>query len=326
VSLRLRILNAVLRGVVRRRLATVEDPLAARAEFDLFARLLLRPPRGTRLVPAPAPAPCPPLVWAVPPGGPGPDAAPARGAVLYLHGGAFIAGSPRTHAALAARLARLSGLPVCLPDYRLAPEYPFPAAWDDARAAWEALLALGLPPARIALAGDSAGGGLALSLLADLCAAGAPPAAAALFSPFADLTASGPAWRENAERDVFLPAARLPDLIGFVLAGHPPADPRASPLFASFPCTPPILLQVSETELLRDDSLALARRLAGEGAAVEVECWPDTPHGWQIFTGRLPEADAAVASAARFLARAFAPGAGGVRAAAAHTPGDSGRR
>ncbi len=324
MSFRLDALNALLRAVARRRLAAVREPRRARAEFALFARLFLRPPRGTRLIRTPAPPPAPPLCWAVPRGGPGPADAPVRGAVLYLHGGAFIAGSPRTHAALAAQLARLSGLPVCLPDYRLAPEHPFPAAWDDARAAWDALIARGLSPHRIALAGDSAGGGLALSLLADLCAAGTPPAAAALFSPFADLTASGPSWRENAACDPLLPAERLPDLLGFVLAGHPPGDPRASPFAAAFPGAPPLLFQVSRSELLRDDSLLLARRLGAEGAAVTVETWADTPHAWQVFAGRLPEADAALGSAARFLARAL--GAAPAAPGPAQTPGESGNR
>jgi len=217
-----------------------------------------------------------------------------------------VAGSAFTHRGLAGRLARAAGLRVLLPHYRLAPEDPLPAALRDARRAWEALIAEGFSPSDIALGGDSAGGGLAFALLAELCAAGTPPRAIIGFSPWTDLTGQGASITGNAEADPLFPAERFGDLVGFALGEVPPEDPRLSPLFAAFPAPPPVLIQVGLTEILRDDSLRLAERLRSFGAPVTLETWPDTPHVWQMF-GFLPEARQAIASAARFLRAAFRP-------------------
>ncbi len=286
MSLRLRLLNAVLRAVVKPYLRRVEDPLPLRKGFA-FASWFLIKPLGTRLNRRDG--------WTeITQGDPLPDAA-----VLYLHGGGYIAGSARTHRELLGRLAKMSGLRIVAPDYRLAPEHPLPAALEDAVAAWDGLVAEGLSPTRIALAGDSAGGGLALALLAVLCARGTPPVAVVAFSPWTDLTASGASVLQNTADPIF-PGERMGDLTGFCLADVPPTDPRISPLFAEFPGAPPCLIQVGSTEVLRDDSVRMAERLRGFGAEVALEVWPDCPHVWQMF-GILPEAGRALKAAARFL-------------------------
>ncbi len=293
MSVRRRVLNLVLRYLAKPRLRRTIDPAVARRDFEMTAKLLLPRPRGVASVSVAARvADQVPMVRTAAPG------CPSDTAILYLHGGGFIAGSPATHRALIAALARESRLPVYAPDYRLAPEHPFPAAWDDAEAAWRMVLGLGLAPDRIVLGGDSAGGGLALSLLSRLCRAGTLPAGAFAFSPFTDLAASGASWRENAASDVFLPRDRLDDLLGFVLAGHDPADPRASPLRAEFPDCPPVLLFASSTELLRDDSTAFATRLGPAVARIEMR--HDLPHAWPVFADGLPEAMQDIRQAARF--------------------------
>lgn len=294
MSLSLRILDTALRLAVRPRLARVGSPVSARREIAWMARLFLGRPRGVSIRQERGQGGGPAITRVIPP-----DAAP--GMVLYFHGGGYVAGSPQTHAALLAALARATGREIRAPRYRLAPEHPFPAAWEDARAAWEGLRAQGCAPGSIALAGDSAGGGLALSLLADLCAEGTPPAAAAVFSPWTDLTGSGPSLRDNAGRDAFLPPARFGELVGYVLGGHDPADPRVSPLFARYPGCPPVFMAVSQAEILRDDALRLGRRLEAEGVPVSLDLQPACPHAWPIFAGRLAEADATIRRAAAFL-------------------------
>lgn len=229
--------------------------------------------------------------------------APGDAAVLYLHGGAYAAGSPLTHWTLYARLARMSGVEHLALAYRRAPEHPFPAALEDAQTAWDALVARGLSPGRIVIAGDSAGGGLGLALLARLCARGTPPAGLLAFSPWTDLTGSGASVRDNAARDSMLPASRLAMTAELYLQGAPATDPGASPLYAAYPGCPPVHLQHSETEILRDDTLRMADRLRRFGAEVTVQSWPDCPHVWQMFHGWIPEARAALEDAAAAIRR-----------------------
>jgi epsilon-lactone hydrolase len=299
MSLRLTLLNAVLRNLGKPRLARTTDPAVARRDFGMAARLFLSPGAGVARVALPG---RPPMVRFDPPGG------ATRQAMVYFHGGGYLVGSPRTHQGLAARLAKATRVSVYLPDYRLAPEHPYPAPWDDADAAWDALRAMGHGAGDLVLSGESAGGGLALAVLARACAAGAPPAGAVLFSPFTDMTGQSLSLHANAARDPILPASGFSTLVGHVLAGHPADDPRASPLFADYPGCPPVLFQVGETEILRDDATTLATRLTAEGARVTLQVWPGPPHGWQLLVGRLPEADRAVTDAAAFVRGVFAAG------------------
>ncbi|SDX08130.1 alpha/beta hydrolase [Celeribacter indicus] len=225
----------------------------------------------------------------------------ARGRLLYLHGGAYVMGSSRTHRPLARRLCALTGLEVVVPDYRLAPEHPFPAAFEDAEAVCRSL-GSDLP---LLLGGDSAGGALCLALLSGLCVAGRPPRAAFAFSPWTDLTLTGGTLRSNARCEALLPVERIAEVRDGYLCGAPADDPRASPLFAPFPACPPVLLQFAGTEILADDTRRMAARLEAQGAQVTLESWPDLPHVWQILHGWLPEADDALEGVRRFLDRQF---------------------
>jgi acetyl esterase/lipase len=284
-------LNAWLRLVERPYLAMALDLAAARERMERQMAMLPRPfgigVRDTPLGAVPAlrvdgPADAPLIVW--------------------LHGGAFCLGSPRTHLGLAGALARRAGMRAVLPDYRLAPEHPFPAALDDCLAAWRALLADGEPPARIAIGGDSAGGNLALTLIGLARDAGLPPPGAiVLFSPWVDLTLSAASLGRLAAREVLLPAGRLAEIRDLYLAGTDPRDPRASPLRGDLAGTPPVLIQASESEILRDDAVTLAGRLGDAGCDVTLDLWHAVPHVWQIHARWLPEADAAIDRAATFL-------------------------
>lgn len=296
MTLRLRALETQLRLVARRRMERVADPAEARAEFEAGARLMFRPPAGLRHVSV-AGEPDRISAGAVTPGR----------AILYFHGGGYIAGSPRTHAAMLGRLSRMTGTEIRVPDYPLAPEHPHPAAYDAAVAAWDGLIASGFAPADIVLGGDSAGGGLALALLATLCQRATLPAAAFALSPWTDITLSGDSLRDNAATEVLLPVDRVEEVRDYILPQGDPADPRLSPLFADFPGCPPVRIDWSATEILRDDSRRMVDRLRGFGATVEAVEAPHGPHVWPMFHGYAPEADATLRAVARFVQRSFAP-------------------
>ena len=220
--------------------------------------------------------------------------------LLYLHGGAYVIGSAETHRAMVAELAARSGVRAFVPDYRLAPEHPFPAAFEDALAVWEGLVQRGVAPQQIVLGGDSAGGGLALALLAHLCHAGTPPAGLFAFSPWTDLTFTGASLVTNAAREQVLPAHRLTEVRSMILGGARPgdaADPRMSPLQASFPDAPPVQIHAAETEILRDDALRMRSRLPG----AEIRVAGDLIHVWPLMHGILPEARATLDSTGAFI-------------------------
>ena len=223
--------------------------------------------------------------------------------LLYLHGGGFVAGSPRTHRPITAALA-LQGLRVFVPDYRLAPEHPFPAATQDVLAAYQALRAAASAPgqgSRLVVAGDSAGGNLALGLMLQLRDAGqAPPDAAALFSPVADLTGASPSITSNAGRDAMFSGPELATMLAAYLAGADPALPLVSPLLADLAGLPPLLLHVGRDECLRDDSLRLAQKAREAGVLVDLQVVAGVAHVWQNMHW-LPEARRSIVAAARFL-------------------------
>jgi len=217
--------------------------------------------------------------------------------VLYLHGGGFVACSARLYRPLTGGLARRN-LSTFAPDYRLAPEHPFPAAVEAALAAWTAFRAAG--PA--AIAGDSAGGNLVLSVMLRARDRGLPlPEAAVLFSPATDLAGTGASMRENAGTDAMFDAATLRRLGPPYLAGTDPADPRASPLYADLRGLPPLLIHVGERELLRDDSRRLAARAAEAGVPTVLTEFPVVPHAWQLASPYVPEARASLNAAAGFM-------------------------
>ncbi len=286
MSLRLELLRLALRGA-KARMARIATPAEARQQFLRAARHL----------------PAPPYLLHLRQGGLHRITARAvreDAVILWLHGGAYIVGEPATHAGMLGRLSRLSGLAVIAPEYRKAPEHPAPAAFEDARAAHAALMAQGWQPSQIVLGGDSAGGGLALALLADLCTRDLRPACCIAFSPWTDMTLSGDSLRRNAAADPLLPVARIEEARGYVLGTLASDDPRISPLHAAFTTPPPVLIQVGSDEILLDDSRRMADRLRNAGGEVVLEEWPRAPHVWQMFDGWLPEARAALRTAARF--------------------------
>ncbi|MGO9430943.1 alpha/beta hydrolase [Rhodoblastus sp.] len=233
------------------------------------------------------------------------DGGEATSALLFLHGGGFLIGSPRSHRSITGRLAKLTGAEVFVPDYRLAPEHPFPAALDDALACYRALLDKGYPPERIAVAGDSAGGGLALSLCLRLRAVSVPqPGCVALISPWADLTLTRLAPIAN---DALLRPAWLAQGAAAYLRGRSAEDPLASPLAGDLAGLPPVMIESASEEILRDDS----RRLAGELEACDVQVvhmeFPRMWHDFQLYAGIVPEATRAIEELGRFIRGKIAP-------------------
>ncbi|MEH2625272.1 monoterpene epsilon-lactone hydrolase [Bradyrhizobium sp. AZCC 1719] len=231
-----------------------------------------------------------------------PAHAPSAKAVLYFHGGGFRIGSVASHRGLIAQIAEASGCRVLAIDYRLAPEHRFPAALDDALSAWRWLLDHGLKPADIALAGDSAGGNLALALMCSLRDRGLPlPAASALMSPWTDLTATGASYENRAEVDPIHQRAMILALAKNYLGQQgDPRDPLASPLHADLSGLPSLLIQVGDRETVRDDSTMLADKARAAGVDVGLEVWDGMIHVFQMFS-EIPQGQQAIGSLARFL-------------------------
>ncbi len=227
---------------------------------------------------------------------------PERGAIVqYLHGG-YAMCSLDSHRRLAGHLALATGVPVLLVGYRLAPEHLFPAAVDDSVAVYRELLRRGVPPGAIAVAGESAGGGLALATLVAVREGGLPlPSAAALMSPWIDLTVSGASILGNAGSDPFVQGEGLRVLADQVLGGADPRQPLASPLFADLARLPDLLVQVTADEVLLDDARRLTAAARAAGVRVIEEVVAGVAHAFQLAAGRLPEADAALARLGEFL-------------------------
>jgi acetyl esterase/lipase len=233
-----------------------------------------------------------------------PPAARPDVAVLYVHGGAFCIGSPRANRVIGARLALAARAPVYVPTYRLAPEHPYPAALEDALAAYDALRGRGFASGNIAFAGDSAGAGLVLATLVALRGCGAPlPAAAVLFSPLVDLSLSGATMRIKAKEDPLLSRAWLARCSALYRGTLAPRDPRVSPLFASLEGLPPLGIHVGTREILLDDAARLDARARAAGVAVEYRRYDGLWHNFQLQAGVLPSAARSYDDAARFLER-----------------------
>lgn len=230
------------------------------------------------------------------------EGAAADAAVLYLHGGGYCLGSLNTHRRLAWSLARTAGVASLAIDYRLGPENPFPAAIEDAVAAYRHLLDRGIAPSRIAVAGDSAGGGLTLACLLAAREAGLPlPGAAFLISPWVDLTNSLPTVTSKAAVDPMISKARLDDFTRGYLGEGDAARPLASPLFADHAGLPPVLVHVGAAECLLDDAVRVAGALGAAGVDTRLEVWPDMIHVWHFFAPMLSEGRDAIAVAGRWI-------------------------
>ena len=227
--------------------------------------------------------------------------------VLYLHGGGYIFGSPKTHRPALIAMAKAFAAPVYGLDYRLAPEHPFPAAVEDAERAYE-WLQQQCPGSQIVLAGDSAGAGLAIATAISVRARGLKPAAAIVgFSPYADLAVTGDSVETNARSCAMFTPKGVREAAAMYLAGANPRDPRASPLYADLTGLPPMLLFASRHEILRDDTLRLAERARAAGVTVEVVVRDRLPHVWPIFVSILPEAREAFKKVAMFARQVVHP-------------------
>ena len=231
-----------------------------------------------------------------------PAGADRQACLLYLHGGGYAIGSPRSHRHLAADLARRAGITALVPDYRLAPENPFPAAVDDALAAYRSLLDAGVAPARIAVAGDSAGGGLAISCLLAARDAGLPmPGAAVCLSPWTDMTAAGASYRDKADVDVLVSQGDLTRYGAAYVGSASRIDPLVSPALADLAGLPPLLIQVGGDEVLLDDARLLAVKAKAAGITVQIAEWPGMIHVWQWYWPVLEEGRQANAAIAGFI-------------------------
>jgi epsilon-lactone hydrolase len=232
-----------------------------------------------------------------------PADAPLDKAILYFHGGGFRIGSVASHRDLIAQIAVASGCRVLAINYRLAPEHRFPAALDDALAAYGWMLGQGLTPGNVAFAGDSAGGNLVLAAMLALRERGLPlPIAAVLMSPWTDLAATGTSYVTRAEVDPIHQRPMILALAKNYLGGQgDPCDPLVSPLYADLAGLPPLLIQVGDRETVLDDSVMFADLARAAGVDVHLEVWDGMIHVFQMFGAELPEAHRAIASIAGFL-------------------------
>src|SRR5712664_2693703 len=230
------------------------------------------------------------------------DGIEPRHMVLYFHGGVYVMGDASLAADLASQVGRRTHAKVISVDYRLAPEHPYPAAVDDALAAYEALLHSGIAPADIAFAGESAGGGLAVATLVNARDHGLPlPAAALAMSPHADLTLTGATMDTKAEADVLMSRENLRARVADYTSGQDAALGLISPIFADLSGLPPLIIQAGTHEVLLDDAVRLARQAAVADVEVTLDLTPGVPHVFQAYHPILDEAAAALDRAGQFL-------------------------
>lgn len=244
-----------------------------------------------------------PAKWFAPPDTPGSGADESRLAnvLLYLHGGGYVFGSTATHGRLIDRLAFAGRMRALAIDYRLAPEHAFPAALEDSLAAYRWLLDQGVAPSHIAVAGDSAGGGLAVATMVAARDQGLPlPGRAALLSPWVDLAASSSSTRDRQPYDIGSRELLLRFAAAY-LGGREPRHPLVSPLYANLDKLPPLLILAGGVELLRDEIHGLAERARAAGVEVTLEVWDDMFHVWPAFTPIIPEGQRAIERIGAFL-------------------------
>lgn len=279
---------SIMRPILNAWLRWTEKPHMRRASkvnlrnsFENKSRFYFHPPRGTSFADSALGHIPAHWTWAL---GVGREDGPL---LLYFHGGGFVFGSPRTHRAMLARLSKEAGAPAALVKYRLAPETPFPGAFEDCLAAYTAVMDR---PGGVVLGGDSAGGALALAVLAEVTRAGlTPPKGCFALSPVVDLTFACESMRRNEKAEVVLPADRAQEMIHWYLDGADARDPKASPLFASFKGAPPVWICAGDMEILLDDTKRMAAHLREEGVEVTEVIEHDLPHVWPIFHNLLPE-------------------------------------
>ncbi len=296
ISKRARLQKTLTRHVMRPCLSTRRSLEQQRTWLDRLGALSPLP-WGTRILPA--------EVGGVPGEWLANSGADGDRLVIYLHGGGYCIGSPRSHRNIAARMARGLACPVWLPEYRLAPEHPFPAPLYDVLRMYRALLARGVTPDRIVLAGDSAGGGLVLASCMLMRQLGlALPRALLCISPWVDLSLSGQSIDTLAAVDPLVDRQWIDWLASEYCQGEDRRHPLISPLHGQFHDLPPVLLQLGSDEMLRSEVELLHQRLLQAGVASELQIGEGMWHDWPLFGGLMPEADAAIDHAVQFLRRA----------------------
>lgn len=264
-----------------------------RVNFEQMASLF---PVSADVVREPVDAGGVPAEWIAAPG------ATNDRAVLYLHGGGYMLGSINTHREMISRLSRAAGARALAVNYRLAPEHPYPAAVEDSTAAYRWLLSAGLDPARLVIAGESAGGGLTVATLVALRDAGEPlPAAGVCLSSWVDLECLGQSMTTKAEVDPIAQREPILEMAKAYLGSAHPRTPLAAPLYADLTGLPPLLIQVGTAEVLLDDSTRLAERAKSAGVNVTLEPWDDMIHMWHWFAAMLPEGQQAIDRVGEFI-------------------------
>ena len=235
-----------------------------------------------------------------------PKRAPDDKVLLYLHGGAYVIGSCRSHGQMVSHIARAAGINALVPEYRLAPEHKFPAAIEDCVAVYRELLTSGIRPENIVIAGDSAGGGLTVATLLSLRDGGDPlPAAAVLLSPYLDVTASGESATTRADQDPWFHASDMKVVVSNYCGADELKNPLVSPVFAEVEGLPPVLIQVGDDEILLSDSTRFADKIRAAGGTVDIEIWPEMWHVFQLFVGKMPEARRAINKIGDYVRRLY---------------------
>ncbi len=292
MSIRASIVSFVLRRTVRKQMSAFDNPEDIR---DQMSRPMGKTPDSVAIEPVDANGV--PAEWVRWPG------CSEDAVLLYFHGGGYVFGNPASHRDLAWRLSRESGASVLMVDYRLAPENRFPAAVEDATSSYRWLLDQSFDPGNILVAGDSAGGGLAVALMVNLKNLGMPqPKAAVLLSPWVDMTSSGESMTANADADAMLsPEAMRLFASHYLGDSSNPEAPLASPVFADLADLPPALILVGSTEVLLSDSERLAEKILASGGEVRLDVWPKMPHVFPVMARMLPEAKKGVSDIATFV-------------------------
>lgn len=281
-------------GFIGKGLSPTRSVEKQRSFFEQLTRTFM-PVRGTRIEQRTLPQ-CS-AEWLMPKGFSGSDHV-----LLYLHGGGYVVGTPKSYRGIASNYAKHLNCPVLVPHYRLAPEQPFPAALDDAYDAWHYLLQSGYKPEQILLAGDSAGGGLSTALLLKLRDAGElMPVAAFVISPLLDLTFTGDSFTSRQKRDPLLRTDWLQWGAAAYAGNLDPKTPYLSPIFSEPTGLPPMLIHVGTEEVLYDDAVRFAALAKKVGVDVQLEEWPGMWHDWHTFAAVLPEARQAVKDSSRWM-------------------------
>ena len=227
--------------------------------------------------------------------------------LLYLHGGGYVVGGCDMHRQMVSHIARAGHIQALLPEYRLSPESKYPAAIEDVVGLYRTLLACGIKAENMVIAGDSAGGGLAVAMLLSLRDAGDPlPAAAILLSPFLDATASGESMRSRASQDPWFHAEGVSLIADYYCEPQQRSDPLVSPIFADVGGLPPLYIQVGDDEILLSDSERFAEKIAAAGGEIDLEIWPEMWHVFQMFVGKMPESGRAIKNIGDFVRARFA--------------------